>query len=394
MKKCLFSIYLLLLVVLFAAPFTIFCASDQTTPEKVYSVVYVQKPNEWYIKQAELWKQEIDKNPKDTEAWHNYYNAVRYARYSETIKMKEKKQRLKKIIEDMGKAIPESYEYHYLKFKTHYDISKIEDLEKAYKIDPNRSDTYSDFVCYYEIQGQEDKRNEFLAKLYHSQDLAPSLLNYNYNTLMSTESNAILITNGDNDTYPVWILQKIKGIRTDVTILNASLMMVSKEYLGRKLREKRIKINYDELPKYRSNEFVSGLARYISKNYSDIPVYFATTVWSQYTNPVKEDLYLTGLAYRYRETRFDNIAHLKQNLEKKLRLDYLANDWYDEEYLITNLMHRYNCNYIPSMVMLAEHYKASGEMEKSNKWRDFSLKIAEAGGIKDDVLEDLRKKDL
>ncbi|MFT4061940.1 MAG: DUF2723 domain-containing protein [Edaphocola sp.] len=45
-----------------------------------------------------------------------------------------------------------------------------------------------------------------------------------HNMLMSCDSNAILITYGDNDTYPLWYLQEIEGIRTDVRIINYNLL--------------------------------------------------------------------------------------------------------------------------------------------------------------------------
>jgi len=45
-----------------------------------------------------------------------------------------------------------------------------------------------------------------------------------YNMLSSCDSNAILITYGDNDTYPLWYLQEIEGIRTDVRIINYNLL--------------------------------------------------------------------------------------------------------------------------------------------------------------------------
>lgn len=57
-----------------------------------------------------------------------------------------------------------------------------------------------------------DRSNRYTAR-----DLA-------YNYLSTCGEQAILVTHGDNDTFPLWYLQEVEEVRTDVRIMNTSLL--------------------------------------------------------------------------------------------------------------------------------------------------------------------------
>ena len=378
-------------------------STNEMKPQKVYRIVYEMRSNDWYQQQAKLWKNEIEKNPSSEEAWYNYYNANRYANFDD-IASKGKQEHLDKIIEDMGKAIPNTYTHYLLKYWNSCSEPDYSLVEKAYAINPDRPDTYYPLMSRAEIQGDTKTLKEYCTKLYDSKDIAPWLYEYNYNVLVSVKPNAILFTNGDNDTYPAWVLQQVHNVRPDVTVMNLSMCQIE-EYLQNKLNSIGIKADAKEIQenakvseagksiRFDTKKMVNDLIQIFQKQKSEIPLCFALTVYNQYTGDISNELYIIGLAYQYSKERLDNIAQIKKNLETNMRLDHLKFDWYNENQMGISMMNNMNMNYVVPMIMLAEHYKESGELSKSDEWRDLAISLSEKAG-KTEVLDEIKKKGL
>jgi hypothetical protein len=58
----------------------------------------------------------------------------------------------------------------------------------------------------------------------HNRSNRLTALNFAENYLNSCAKDAILFTNGDNDTYPLWYAQNVENIRSDIRIINLSLL--------------------------------------------------------------------------------------------------------------------------------------------------------------------------
>ena len=103
--------------------------------------------------------------------------------------------------------------------------------QKIIDIDPEYETPVGDVVTKYanevvfgyllllQYKGEEAAKKVLKPGLYGAYVLESAT-----NLLNSCPENAILLTYGDTDTYPLYYLQATKGIRTDVTIANSSLL--------------------------------------------------------------------------------------------------------------------------------------------------------------------------
>ena len=198
--------------------FTLGCsqaAKEIERPEKIVSKRQVIYETETYQKLAKLWEDYYDAFPSE-DAYANWMYAARYAG----------DENYGKLLEKGYNKYPSNPTILYLYGMNKYEHNSAESLrlmEKAVRLDPSYMDPWFDLVIKYMLRNDE-KLDVALRHLLDGGVISDEVMDYNYNMLASLAKNAILITNGDNDTYPGWILTRILKYRPDVTIVNRSLL--------------------------------------------------------------------------------------------------------------------------------------------------------------------------
>ncbi len=152
---------------------------------------------------------------------------------------------------------------------------------------------------------------------YHENDRSNNYISwdYAYNLLMSADKDAVVFTNGDNDTFPVWALQYAYGIRKDVRIANLSLINTD-WYIKQLKNEMGVPISLSDaqienLHPYRTpdgkihrvqDDMIDNI---IETNRWNVPVHFATTVSDDNRlykgKPIDDHLEMNGMMYRVKK---------------------------------------------------------------------------------------------
>ncbi len=134
---------------------------------------------------------------------------------------------------------------------------------------------------------------------------------YAYNMLAPLEPNSIVMTNGDNDTFPLWYIQEVENFRKDVRVVNMSLLNTPWYILQLKNLEPKVPFTFTDkeiqaLYPYLDEKtgqvvWVKDLAvrDMIQANAWKKPVYLAVTVPEQMG--LDRQLTLEGLVYRISE---------------------------------------------------------------------------------------------
>lgn len=340
-------------------------AANHATVQKVelqdiVSPTKVEYDSVWYARQAEGWAKEIKKNPKNEYAWRNYYLASKYqltwfnpSPYSKERSTKDATNFLEGILINMEKNIPDSHVLNILRYfhDGKWNEKYKDGVMRAIAEGPDDLLFFPNYAAFMLRWGMEEELNKLCQKMYESGEYSPTLLNYAYNELIGLEPGSILLANGDVPIYSTLLIQKGKGLFTDIHVVSTAFL-----YFGdyRKNVFTKLGIPLDIAAEDRNSE---GLIRHIIRH-SKQPVYFS--ICSAIPKEgLKDSLYSEGLVMRYSAKPYDNISIKRQNYEKRYLLDYLQESFYPERY--TAYANKGKINYATGFQSLLKHYRKAGD---------------------------------
>lgn len=140
-----------------------------------------------------------------------------------------------------------------------------------------------------------DRSNRYIAR-----DSALNLLN-------SCDADALLFTLGDNDTFPLWYLQQVEGIRTDVQIINYSLLGTESYSLS--VRQQLKRQGSDLMPDetWRQKGPFGRMKIILENNRDNRPVYFSQYAFDDQKTYFKGRTKLCGMGYRLDSVSIDSV---------------------------------------------------------------------------------------
>ncbi|UCG42677.1 MAG: tetratricopeptide repeat protein [candidate division WOR-3 bacterium] len=253
--------------------------------------------------------------------------------------------------------------------------------------------------CNYMATGQLTRAREQIAELGRAHYFPPALLSMANNMLVDLDSNAVIFTNGDNDTYPLYALQQAEGFRSDVSVVNLSLLnLETVAALWRDSFDVPISLTDEELTGLKARKGGDGsVVTPSDRLVADIiehapaagrPVYFAITVYKDRLDPYQDRLVLEGFVYRVADrpvSRPVDIDRLASNVRQKYRMDVpgALEPWIENLSPITRHLTPLAYNHFHINSLLADHFAEAGDQQEARRYLHDMYHSSEHAGLVD-----------
>ncbi len=367
-------------------------------PSEVLSKRYEIRSEKAYRELAGQWRAYLDSHPASAVAHVELARALRYAGTAPETERNQLVRRALELDPDCPEALLAVADTH-LHTPTALTGSPEEarlHALRAIELAPSWAEPH--FVLWplaIEL-GRDEEAEKHLRAAIDKGGFPTPVLDFCHNLLVSTAPDAILLTNGDNDTYPALALQAAYQLRTDVAIVNLSMLnlpayaasvwqqtfgddgpfttaeisSMHRHYERRSAADRQVRF---------SDRVVSALLDRVRDGRWTRPVYFALTVSSGNLEPCKQTREIEGIAWRVgreleTETRTSgsriNLAHTVRVFQNDFRLDSAtdyAHGWTPDD-AATPLMRNY------SAVLHAIATESAGQNEI--EWMRYALREA------------------
>lgn len=335
----------------------------------------------WYAEQACTWQRVVEADPKNENAWRNFFFASYHYEANnwhdfDFINHKDSSQTAV-VMRKMKAAIPNTYIFNlcaslfWLKEWGEIDknvvINALDYGMYSIHVEVLRSLTYK----LWEIDHDNELLSRAFRELYERRYFPERIMAYGWNLMLGMKDSAVYVANTSRDYEQMILMQEVFNARKDITIIPCSAIKSKafRDYISKRLNIKPFVTDPNEVltDEQRNTLFIRDL--YGQRNQ---PVYLPMNI-GYYSYLDRDSIYNEGLLLKYSTKRYDNISVARHNFKDVYELEYLTqpdyvyDNWIESDYVDRNI--------IFCVTKMAEKFAQFGYKDDAKRLENFIGKV-------------------